>query len=66
LDSVLKQFLGNSVKADSTAKGFANVTPPVKKKDNNDVAKLIDNINDVNNHFGDHFDDQQKRFADLK
>jgi hypothetical protein len=66
MDSVLKRYLGNSVKADSSTNGFGIDNPTLKKKENNDVAKLIDNINNVNERFGDHFDDHRKRFADLK
>jgi hypothetical protein len=65
MDSVLKRYLGNSVKADSSS-SFAESTKPMDKKKDNDMNKLIDKLDGVGDRFGCHFEDQKKRFAEVR
>jgi hypothetical protein len=66
MDSVLKRYLSDSVKADSTETAFSEKSKNSRKKENVYLASLLEKIEVVGNKFGTHFQDQKERFYDMK
>jgi hypothetical protein len=68
MDSVLKRFLGKTVKADSTNSVLTDVSSiATKKKDaDSNLTKLIEHMGEVGSKFGSHFESQKLHFEEQK